>query len=156
MNSLVVYDSQFGNTKIVAGAMADTLRAYGESGIVHVNQVNSSQFHEVDLLILGCPIQAWKPSAAMQSLLERLQPQDLEGVKTAAFDTRMKIPRIIRGKGAEVVAEKLEELGSQPLLPPEGFLVASKEGPMRDGEIERAVKWVSTLHDEYEASLSRR
>jgi flavodoxin len=153
MNSLVVYDSQFGNTKIVAEAMSDALKACGEAHTIHVNQVNPSQFRGVDLLILGCPIIQWKPSTAMQSLLERLQPQDLNGVKTAAFDTRMKIPRFIRGKGAEIIADRLEELGSRPILPPEGFLVASKEGPMRDGEVERAVQWALKLHDNYEASM---
>jgi flavodoxin len=145
MNSLVVYDSQFGNTKIVAEAMANALKSFGEARTVHASEANPSEFRGVDLLILGCPIQGWKPSAAMQELLGRLQPQDLTGVKTAAFDTRMKIPRFLRGQGAEIVAALLEELGSQPILPPEGFLVAGREGPMRDGEVQRAVSWANAL-----------
>lgn len=154
MNALVVYDSQFGNTERIAKAMADTLSEFGEARAVRVNQADPANFRGVDLLILGCPIQGWKPSPGMQSFLERLRPEHLSGLKAAAFDTRMRLPRFLRGSGAEVIAARLSELGVEPLLPPEGFLVKGREGPMRDGEEERAISWARMLHEKYEAIKS--
>lgn len=155
MKALVIYDSQYGNTERVARAMADTLSEYGEAQAVRVGQLAPADFRRLDLLILGCPIQGWKPSKGMQSFLEGLHPQDLQRLNTAAFDTRVKIPRFLRGKGAEIVAARLEELGSKPIVEPAGFLVKGTEGPLRDGELERAMSWARTIAEKCEASQAR-
>lgn len=152
MKTLIVYDSQFGNTERIAQAMADTLSEYGPARAVRVGQADPSNFGDVDLLVLGCPIQGWKPSVGMRSFLERLRLESVRGLKTAAFDTRIRLPRFLRGSGADVIAARLTELGAKPLLPPEGFAVKGTEGPLRDGEMERAIRWVQALHERYEAA----
>ena len=43
---------------------------------------------------------------------------------------------------AEQVADKIRQLGCHEVLLPESFFVSSKEGPLIEGELERAVEWV--------------
>ena len=43
---------------------------------------------------------------------------------------------------AEGIGRRLGDLGANLLLPPESFVVAGAEGPLLEGEVERAVAWV--------------
>jgi hypothetical protein len=44
MNTLVVYDSQYGNTERISQAIADTLREFGQAQAVHVAQAHPMEF----------------------------------------------------------------------------------------------------------------
>ena len=54
MNTLVVYDSQFGNTERIAQAIAGTLRSFGQAQAVRVDPTHPGEFQGVDMLILPC------------------------------------------------------------------------------------------------------
>ena len=43
------------------------------------------------------------------------------------------------------LAKELEKKGGKLVAEPEGFIVENKEGPLKQGEIERATKWASQL-----------
>ena len=43
------------------------------------------------------------------------------------------------------IADKLEKKGGSLIIPPEGFFVKDSEGPLKDGEIERAVDWAKLI-----------
>jgi len=47
-------------------------------------------------------------------------------------------------------------MGVEPIVPPESFFVKAmkKEGPLLDGEVERAASWAVMLREKYEASES--
>ncbi len=91
----------------------------------------------------------------MAGLLERLAGDGLRDVKVAAFDTRFKadevesrLTRFVVRKGgyaAPRIAEQLEKAGGTLAAPPEGFFVVEKEGPLREGELERAAAWGAAL-----------
>jgi hypothetical protein len=40
------------------------------------------------------------------------------------------------------MAEVLKSKGVKLIVPPEGFIVKEKEGPLAPGELERARKWL--------------
>ena len=151
MNTIVICDSQFGNTERVAQAIANALAEFGEGRAVHVNQTNPAELRDVDLLVLGSPMQGWKPTLAMLAFLDNIPPGSLSSVNTACFDTRLRWPSFLRGSAADWIARKLRDIGAEPLLPPEGFLVKGTEGPLRDGELERAASWARALREKYEA-----
>ena len=56
------------------------------------------------------------------------------------------------GSAAKVMAGKLREKGVSLLVVPESFFVKGAEGPLRDGELERASTWARMLVDEMEVS----
>ena len=151
MNTLVIYDSQFGNTEQTARAIANTLSEFGQARAVHVNQTHPTDLREVGVLILGCPTQAWKPTPAMQSFLAHFPPDVLNSLMVACFDTRFRKPLWMTGSAAKNIARKLHQVGAEPILPPESFFVKDTQGPLDEGELERAAKWAWGLHEKYEA-----
>jgi hypothetical protein len=76
-------------------------------------------------------------------------------VRVAAFDTRIAIedvdnavlPTFIKvfGYAAKPIADLLQKKGGELSLPPEGFIVKDTEGPLKEGELERAAEWARGL-----------
>ncbi len=152
MNTLVVYDSQYGNTKRIAQAIADTVRAFGQAQAVRVDLDRSFKFQGADLLILGSPTQGFRPTLAMQSFLGTVSYQLLSGLAVVCFDTRVR-GRLWKSSAAPRMARQLRTMGVEPLVPPESFFVKTmkKEGPLQAGEVERAASWALGIHQHYEA-----
>jgi hypothetical protein len=48
------------------------------------------------------------------------------------------------GFAAKPISKMLTEKGGNLILPPEGFFVAGDQGPLKDGELERAADWITT------------
>ena len=90
MNTLIVYDSQYGNTERIAQAIADTLRAFGQAQAIRVDPAHPVSFQGVDLLIVGSPTQGFRPTLAMQSFLGDVSSQRLGSLAVACFDTRFR------------------------------------------------------------------
>jgi flavodoxin len=148
MNAVIVYDSQYGNTERIARVIADELGEFGEVRATLVHQAHLDGLRSVDLLVMGCPTQGWRPTPTMLSFLEGISSEELHGPALACFDTRFKLPRWMTGSAAKVMADELQERGVQLLVPPESFFVKGMEGPLRSGELERAASWARTLLEE--------
>ena len=155
MNTLVVYDSQYGNTERIAQAIADTLCAFGQAKAVRVDPARPASLQGTDLLILGSPTQGLKPTPAIQSFLETISLQPIGNLAVACFDTRFR-GFMWKSSAAPHMMSQLRARGVDLLIPPESFFVKfmKAEGPLLDGEVERAATWAQLLHDTYETSTS--
>jgi len=151
MNALVFYDSQYGNTELIAQAIADTLGEFGEARAVRLDPGHPVELQGVDMFIVGCPTQGWKPTPAIQSFLEEVSSERIGGLSVACFDTRFRMPRWMTGSAAKVMARTLREKGVSLLSPPESFFVKGTQGPLRSGELDRASTWARTLLEKVEA-----
>jgi flavodoxin len=155
MNALVVYDSYFGNTEKIARAVGTAL-GLADKDIVKVADVKPGQVNGLDLLIVGSPTRAMQASDGTKAFLKGLPSGSLKGIKVAAFDTRAvigeKTPAILRimvklfGYAAEPMAKKLVRKGGIQVLEPAGFFVLESEGPLQDGELERAAAWAKAIN----------
>jgi len=155
VKSLIVFDSFFGNTEMVARAIAETLDVFGEARALRVAEVESGHLLDLDLLIVGSPTRAFRPSPAVQVWLKALPPAALDGVRVAAFDTRVDVDTVgsrfltimVRwfGYAAEPIEKRLLAAGGERAGPPAGFVVEGKTGPLRDGESARARAWAKHL-----------
>ena len=152
MNTLVLYDSQYGNTERIAQAIAATLDGFGEARAVLVDQTNPAEFNSLDLLVVGSPTQGWRQTPAIQSFLEETSSEALGSLAVALFDTRFRLPRFMTGSDAKVMAGKLREKGVLLFVAPESFFVKGTEGPLRDGELERASTWARMFAKEVKTS----
>jgi len=139
MGIQVLYDSKFGNTERVAQAIADALPE------AHVERLGDETLVEpgVDLLVVGGPTQGHGTSPAMTEFLGRLP--SLEGVAVAAFDTRLTWPRLLSGAASDRIAKALAKRGGHLIASPESFLVSGGEGPLLEGELDRATAWAKGL-----------
>jgi flavodoxin len=141
MKTLIIYDSNFGNTQLVANAIAEV---FGKTALcVSLNNFKTSDLEGIDVLIVGSPINAWAPTKKTTGFLDSLGTNKLNKIDAAAFDTRMKI--FCSGNAAKKIAKKLVASGANLVLPPEGFYVTDKEGPLANGEIERAKNWAGEI-----------
>jgi flavodoxin len=156
MKALIVYDSYFGNTEQVAQTVGGALEADAEKvEILRVKEVEPQQLAGADLVILGSPTRAFKASDGTNKLLKAIPRQGLEGVKVAAFDTRFPMEETpsaflrtlvkIFGYAAEPTAKRLRQKGGELVVPPEGFFVTDTEGPLKEGEPERAAAWAEKV-----------
>ena len=137
MKALVVYDSTHGNTEKIAQAIGEAVGGQ----VRRVGEVNPADLKGFDLLIVGSPTHGGFPTPGIDGLLQALPA--LQGVNVAAFDTRTK--RTIFGYAAPRIARRLERNGGKLLAPAEGFFVLGMEGPLKDGELERAAGWAKGI-----------
>ncbi|MFC2029186.1 flavodoxin family protein [Chloroflexota bacterium] len=153
MKALVVYDSFFGNTEKVAQAIGAALAAHGDVEILRAGDLKPEDLVDLTVLAVGSPTRQFRPSGATSEFLKGIPKQGLNGVKVAAFDTRFTEQEIkgtsgvlaffvgIFGYAAEPISKKLEKKGGDVVMPPEGFYVDGVEGPLQEGELERAAEW---------------
>ena len=156
MKALVVYDSKYGNTAKVAEAIGDALRAHGDTEVVRAGDAKPEHLAGLSLLVVGSPTQKFTATAAASRFLKAIPNGALAGVKVAAFDTRFQQRNIdevgilaffvrIFGYAAEPIAARLKKKGGQLAVAPAWFCVADSEGPLLDGELERAAGWAEQI-----------
>jgi flavodoxin len=145
MNALVVYDTQYGDTELVAQAIAGALGAHGEVRLILVGAAGPHGLDGGDLLVLGCPTQRHGPTPAFEALLDRLPPERVRGLPAAAFDTRYRMNRLLSGSAARSIARRLRGMGARLVAPPESFFVAGREGPLEEGELARSARWAGEV-----------
>jgi len=150
MKALVVYDSLYGNTEKIAEAIAEGINSTGDAIFRRANEVSLKDLESIDLLIVGAPTQAGRASQPLQAFLNRIPQNEISNINVAAFDTRFQaqgrswaMRKFLGALGyaAGRIAKTLQSKGGQLVAPPEGFIVDDKEGPLKDGELERAAAW---------------
>ncbi|HEY47518.1 MAG: nitric oxide synthase [Anaerolineae bacterium SM23_ 63] len=156
MKALVVYDSKFGNTERIAQVIGNALGSAYEVEVLQVGTIMPDQIEGLKLLIVGSPTQRFNPTGGIKNFLQSLPSSGLEGIKVAAFDTRLTIEDIeevailsffvrIFGYAAKPIGNGLKRKGGELILPPEGFYVQGMEGPLVEGEVERAENWARQI-----------
>jgi hypothetical protein len=166
MRALVVYESIYGNTRAIAEAIAEGLAPAGE---VDVRPVQEADDEGVDLLVVGGPTHMHGMTSSLsrrmavkageedgvpiepgareeQGLRQWLRKRSSgEGRPAAAFDTRGDASPKLTGMAARGIARRLHGADFRLVADPESFLVEDSEGPLAEGELERARSWGATL-----------
>jgi flavodoxin len=145
MQTLVLYDSRFGNTEAVARAIAKGAAGASSVTILDTEAAKREPFAgRPDLVIVGGPTHNHGPSDGLKALAD-LVARRLPGMKAACFDTRYGGPVLLMGSGAAATARSLAKAGATLAAPPESFLIVRKGSVATQvpepGEIERAEAW---------------
>jgi hypothetical protein len=156
MKAVVVYESHWGNTETIARAIAEGL---GEgAAVMTTDEAIGPAIADVDLLVAGAPVMALRlPAESARSGIESAavkshKPADLshplmrawlDGLpaghaSAAAFETRL---RWSPGGATGSIEKGLRKLGYRMVSKPGRFVVTGGQGPLREGEIERARQW---------------
>ena len=147
MKYMVVYDSYFGNTKQIAEGIATVL---DNCTCVRVTDINISE--KIDLLVVGSPTRAFKETPYIKNFL-KLLPSNID--KIALFDTRIDVGTIgtgimrwmvgTMGYATNKMVKLVVKRKKKVIEPVEWFYVTDTEGPLKDGEIEKARRWAESL-----------
>ncbi|HEY76301.1 MAG TPA: flavodoxin [Thermoflexia bacterium] len=145
MNTLIICDSEFGNTYRIAEAIAEVMGRVGPVRLLRAGEFGPGALEGVNLVLVGGPTHRHTISKRLKAVLKSMPRKALRGVPVAAFDTRYRMPRWKSGSAASVAARKLRSRGGRQIVPPESFFVAAREGPLEDGEIEWAREWAASI-----------
>jgi len=155
MDAIIIYDSVFGNTEKIAQAIYDGAASVVNAQIFKVSDIKAEQLAGIKVLIIGSPTRGFRPTETVTAFLKSLPANSLAGVKVAAFDTRLSLSDtksaftrfIVKtgGYAAKTIGNSLVKKGGTLVVLPEGFLVIGEEGPLKDGELERASQWAGAF-----------
>jgi flavodoxin I len=153
--ALVIYDSYFHNTEKVAKKIGEAVSKKMEIKVVKVGEIKPEQVNEqIKLLIIGSPTRGFRPTPAVDNFIRNLPK--LNNTNVLSFDTRICAKdidsKVLKpfltfmmgtfGYAAEPLSKELKKKGGREIGKPGGFLVKDKEGPLKEGELERAGKWI--------------
>jgi hypothetical protein len=161
MNAIVIYESVYGNTRDVANAIATGL---GGATVVSVADAGTVAPGS-DLIVVGGPthIHGMTTSRSRHAAVDGTHTEvergvsdgpgvrewlhelgRLDGVRAAAFDTRAKGRKLLTGAASNGIARRLRDHGCD-VIDTASFIVTGTEGPLQDGELERAQAWGARL-----------
>jgi hypothetical protein len=164
MKTVIVYESMYGNTRVIADAIAQGLGSECEAVLVPVSQARPQLLDGADLVVVGGPTHvhgmsrastrkgaaeaARKPSSGLTldpgaegpGLRDWLADLGQVNAPAAAFDTRLEGPAVLTGQASKGIARLLRQHGFTLAAKPESFLV-TKASQLRDGEQDRARDW---------------
>jgi|GraSoiStandDraft_30_1057271.scaffolds.fasta_scaffold273676_1 hypothetical protein len=168
MRALVVYESMYGNTQVIAGNIADGLRGDYEVTLVPVAEATWDLVADADLLVAGAPTHMhglstrstrrmaaqaaakdgsglrMDPDAGGPGMRDWLKDLGRRNGLAAAFDTRLNGVPAFTGRASRPIARLLKRHGRQLIAAPESFVVGS-QSMLLDGEAARARRWGMTL-----------
>ena len=135
---IVVYDSKYGNTKVVAETIVEGMREVSGTEIVlrELKEVDQSRIAEYDAILVGSPNHIGNASRVVRKFIDELGKLNLEGKQVAVFDTYM-------GKDFEKAVKKMEkqigDKASALKLMAHGLSIEVKgmKGPIAAGELNK-------------------
>jgi hypothetical protein len=162
MRALVIYESMFGNTEKIARAIAAGLAESLDVDVIDVVDVARATAPPADvtMIVAGGPTHAFsmtrtrtradalKQGASqgsrqigLRDWLDRLPQAGQPHQRLATFDTRASKVRHLPGSAAKSAARAARKHGYEMAASPESFYVHDVDGPLLDGELERATTW---------------
>ena len=168
MRAVVVYESMYGNTHLIAGAIGAGLESAFDVSVVPVSHASPAVLDGADLVVAGGPTHVHgmsraatrkaavgaadkpasplrtEPDAAGPGLREWFASLGRYPVRAAAFDTRMHGPAALTGRASKGVARLLRAHGFDVVTEPESFLV-TKQDRLEPHEATRAREWGTRL-----------
>ena len=168
MRAVIVYESMYGNTHLVADAIGAGLGSTFDVRVVPVSQATPEILADARLVVVGGPTHAHGMSraatrkAAVEGADKPGSPLELDPdapgpglrewfgalgrypAKAAAFDTRLHGRPAITGQASKGVARLLRAHGFDVIAEPESFLV-TKENRLEPHETARAREWGAGL-----------
>ena len=165
---LVVYESSYGNTHLIADAIAHGLGAAHTVRVEPVVKATRELVDRSDLVVVGGPTHIHgmsRPATREKAIEAAKQPDssllldadaagpglrewfaDLGQVRTngAAFDTRVDASALITGRASKGISKQLRHHGFHEIADPMSFLV-TKETQLAAGQEAAARQWGESL-----------
>jgi hypothetical protein len=164
MRAVVVYESMYGNTRVIAEAIGEGLRPDYDVKVVPVTQVGAEILEGTALLVVGGPTHVHRMTrprsreAAAEAARRPGSPLSLEdgatrpgvrewlaslghlNVMAPAFDTRLNGPAVFTGRASKGITRELFRRRAHLVGEPESFVV-TKENSLESGEEGRVRRW---------------
>ena len=141
----VVIASPCGVTDSVARAVARAVDWSYENHARPANEVDPGEIRTPSVVFLGGPTHRREMGESLRNFLDHMPDRMISQCLFAAFDTRFHDSPIVTGSSARHIQRAVESRGGRNLVPGESFFVIRRDGPLREGEVERARMWASAV-----------
>jgi flavodoxin len=136
--AIVVYESKYGNTKLVAEAIAEGMnQVLGQEAVVaELNDVDLTQIDRFDTILVGSPNHIGGATRGIRKFIDKLGKLNLEDKQGAVFDTYL-------AKDFEKAVKKMEKQigekvpGLTLVAPGLSIMIDGMKGPITDGELSK-------------------
>jgi len=147
MKGIVIFDTSYGNTKIISEAISETLKESGiEVDTFYVKDVKKLSAKDYSFLVLGSPTRFGTMSLAIRFFLGKVKSEEWMNKPFAAFDTENPENREKNEwSAAEKIAGSLRDKKMNQVVPVLKAAVLGQKGPLQEGEIERAKEYAREL-----------
>ncbi len=171
MRIVVVYESMYGNTHVVADAIGRGLGSADTVTVVPVAEAGPERLDDADLVVVGGPTHmfgmsrpgsqrmaaeaaqkpgsgvALDPAATGRGLREWFDALGPTDAQAAAFDTRFRRPALLTGRASKPIARRLRTHGFDLVAKPESFFVTTDNQLLPGEEFASARVGTSSLGD---------
>ncbi len=153
MRVLTVYDSLFGNTEKIAFTINQKISSHHESYVIKADRIREEDTKNIDLVIIGSPTHGGRFTEPIKKFIGLLSANKTSTLRAITFDTSFPTKNMgffinhivpIFGNAAPKLSKKLQKNGI-PVIGSKIFYVLDKEGPLREGEIEKAEQWIEDM-----------
>lgn len=146
VKTIIVYESKYGNTKLVAETIAEGMREIEgvETVVKKLKDVDPNKITDYDAILIGSPNHYGGPTKGVKRFIERLGKLHLEGKLYAAFDTYL-------GKKSdyffETAVKKMEKTikekvpALRQIAPGLSIKVQGIKGPIMEEELPKCKKF---------------
>lgn len=132
----VVYDTKYGNTRLVAEKIVEGIMEAGgiEVATGDVEEVDFKSVADYDAILIGSPNHWGGPVGSVKKFIDELGKLDLKAKWAAVFDTYMKgdFEKAVK-KMEKRINEKVPKL--KLVVPGLSVKVKDMKGPIADGEL---------------------
>jgi len=134
--AIIVYESKYGNTKLVAEAIVSGIREASalDPVLAELKEVSPAQLTDFDAIVVGSPNHMGSATRSIRKLIDSLGKLNLEGKYVSVFDTYM-------GSDFEKAVKKMEKQISEKVpqlklaVPGLSIRVEGMKGPIEEGEL---------------------
>jgi flavodoxin len=142
VKAIVVYESKYGNTKLVGEKIVEGLKEAGEVDVTFntASEVDINRITEYDIILLGSPNHMGGPVGSVEKFINKLKKVEVKGKHFALFDTYM-------GKDFEKAVNKMRKriIKKVPNAPQDipglSIKVKGMKGPLEDEEFSKCTKF---------------
>jgi hypothetical protein len=178
MKTVIICESVYGNTRLVADRLAAVARQHGEAVVVPAEEAGTDATDGADLVLVGGPthLHGLSTHATRQSGIAHPDGDGdtavgpdvpgpglrdwfrhtgrVDGTAAAAFDTRLDGPEFLTGRASTGISRRLRHHGYSEVAAPRSFLV-TRENRLMSGEAERAREWAVSVFESLLADVGR-
>ncbi|MEE8413751.1 MAG: flavodoxin domain-containing protein [Dehalococcoidales bacterium] len=136
---IIVYESRYGNTKLVAETIAEGMKSDSETEVVlsELNETDPGKLGDYDAILVGSPNHIGTATRSVRKFIDQLGKLGLENKPVTVFDTYMI-------KDYEKAVRKMERRlkaktsGLNLITPGLSVRVDGLKGPVTAGELPRS------------------
>ena len=147
-NIIIVYDSWFGNTQVVAETIGKGINEI-EKNLVVIKKINDAKPNDVldfDIILIGSPNHMGGPTRKVKKFIDNLGKLKIDDKQVAVFDTYVR-KNVHIGKTVRKMEKRIREKLSDLKIVTDGLSIQVKgvRGPLEKGELSKCILFGNKL-----------